>query len=142
MSASGTASLSVRVYYEDTDFSGLVYHGSYIRFLERGRTELLRQTGFGNRGLAEAHGVFFAVRSLQIEYMSPAMMDDLLRVETRVAKVGGASLLFEQDILRDEQAIVSAKVLVAVLRAGKAARIPKALRDTLEGFSGGRIQES
>ena len=136
MSTPAAESLSVRVYYEDTDFSGLVYHASYIRFLERGRTEFLRQAGFGNRDFAEAHGVFFAVRSLQVEYMASAIMDDLLRVETRIAKLGGASLLFEQGIFRDEQAIVSAKVLVAVLRAGRAARIPTALRDILEGVSG------
>ena len=73
----------VRVYYEDTDFSGFVYHGSYLRFLERGRTELLRTVGFSNKEMAETEGVMFAVRSLQIDYVSPAFMDNLLRIETR-----------------------------------------------------------
>ena len=77
--------LWVRVYYEDTDFSGRVYHASYLRFLERGRTEWLRRRGFAHRDLAESSGVVFAVRSLQIEYLAPAMMDDLLEVETSVA---------------------------------------------------------
>ena len=77
--------LWVRVYYEDTDFSGRVYHASYLRFLERGRTEWLRRRGYAHRELAENSGVAFAVRSLQIEYLAPAMMDDLLTVETSVA---------------------------------------------------------
>ena len=70
--------LWVRVYYEDTDFSARVYHASYLRFLERGRTEWLRKRGFAHRDLAQSSGVAFAVRSLQIEYLAPAMMDDLL----------------------------------------------------------------
>src|SRR5271168_2226624 len=74
--------LWVRVYYEDTDFSGRVYHASYLRFLERGRTEWLRRRGFAHRELAETSGVTFAVRSLQIEYLAAALMDDLLSVET------------------------------------------------------------
>ena len=86
--------LWVRVYYEDTDFSGRVYHASYLRFLERGRTEWLRRRGFAHRDLAENSGVVFAVRSLQIDYLAPAMMDDLLIVETSVAAVRGASIDF------------------------------------------------
>jgi acyl-CoA thioester hydrolase len=81
--------LLVRVYYEDTDFSGRVYHASYLRFLERGRTEWLRRGGFAHRELAETSGVAFAVRSLQIEFLAPAAMDDLLRVETTVAATRG-----------------------------------------------------
>ena len=75
--------LLVRVYYEDTDFSGRVYHASYLRFLERGRTEWLRGRGFAHRELAETSGVAFAVRSLQIEFLAPALMDDLLRVRNQ-----------------------------------------------------------
>ena len=90
--------LWVRVYYEDTDFSGRVYHASYLRFLERGRTEWLRRRGFTHRDLAESSGVAFAVRSLQIEFLAPAMMDDLLEVETSVAAVRGASIKFKQRV--------------------------------------------
>jgi acyl-CoA thioester hydrolase len=119
----------VRVYYEDTDFSGVVYHASYLRFLERGRTELLRGAGFSNREMAKADGVAFAVRRLQIDYLSPAFMDDLLKVATRVERVGGASLEFAQQIVRDDMELVVAKVRVAVLRGGRPVRIPVRMRE-------------
>jgi acyl-CoA thioester hydrolase len=120
--------LAVRVYYEDTDFSGLVYHASYLRFLERGRTEWLRGHGFSHRDFAHSSGIVFAVRRLQIDYLSPAMMDDLLRVETRVSALRGASIEFKQRILRGEKELVAAIVLVAAIRNARPARIPAALR--------------
>lgn len=119
------------MYYEDTDFSGVVYHASYLRFLERGRTEFLRQTGFLNRELAATRGLVFAVRSLQIEYLAPAAMDDLLRIDTKVAKVSGASAKFQQFAFRDEKTIVSAEVLVVALVAGRPTRFPKPLHEVL-----------
>lgn len=119
---------AVRVYYEDTDFSGLVYHASYLRFLERGRTEWLRGRGFSHRDFAQSLGLVFAVRSLQIDFLSPALMDDLLRIETRVSALRGASIEFLQRILRGEKELVTATVLVAVIRGGRPARIPDALR--------------
>jgi acyl-CoA thioester hydrolase len=124
--------LWVRVYYEDTDFSGRVYHASYLRFLERGRTEWLRRRGFAHRDLAESSGVMFAVRSLQIDYLMPAMMDDLLEVETRAAVVRGASITFHQRVVRGDKELVTAEVLVASLRGGRAARIPADLRLRLQ----------
>jgi acyl-CoA thioester hydrolase len=124
--------LLVRVYYEDTDFSGRVYHASYLRFLERGRTEWLRGRGFAHRDLAETSGVAFAVRSLQIEFLAPALMDDLLRVETSVAKARGASIVFRQRILRGDSELVTAAVLAAAIRDGRPARIPASLRDLLK----------
>jgi len=137
MSANRMDTLLVRVYYEDTDFSGVVYHASYLRFLERGRTEFLRQIGFANREMAQMHGIAFAVRSLQIDYFAPAVMDDLLRVQTKVVRVGGASVQFEQLAFRDDQKILVAHVLVAILSAGKPVRIPKTLRDVLKEVSAG-----
>jgi acyl-CoA thioester hydrolase len=124
--------LWVRVYYEDTDFSGRVYHASYLRFLERGRTEWLRRRGFAHRDLAETSGAMFVVRSLQIEFLAPAMMDDLLTVETRVAGVRGASIHFKQRVLRSDKALVTAEVLVASIRDGRPARIPADLRRRLQ----------
>jgi acyl-CoA thioester hydrolase len=124
--------LWVRVYYEDTDFSGRVYHASYLRFLERGRTEWLRRRGFGHRDLAETSGAVFAVRSLQIEYLAPAMMDDLLEVETGVATVRGASIAFHQRVVRGNKALVTASVLVASIRNDRPARIPADLRRRLQ----------
>jgi acyl-CoA thioester hydrolase len=124
--------LWVRVYYEDTDFSRRVYHASYLRFLERGRTEWLRRRGFTHRDLAESSGLAFAVRSLQIEYLAPAMMDDLLVVETSAAAVRGASIDFEQRVLRGDQALVTASVLAASIRNDRPARIPADLRRRLQ----------
>ena len=123
--------LEVRVYYEDTDFSGRVYHASYLRFLERGRTEWLRRLGFEHRELETSSGVVFAVRSLQIDYFAPALMDDLLRVETEISGLRGASIQFLQRILRDDQRLVAATVLVAAIRDGRPPRIPDPLRRVL-----------
>jgi acyl-CoA thioester hydrolase len=124
--------LWVRVYYEDTDFSGRVYQASFLRFLERGRTEWLRRRGFAHRDLAENSDVMFAVRSLQIDYLAPAMMDDLLEVETSAATVRGASIMFHQRVVRADKALVTAEVLVASLRDGRPARIPAELRRRLQ----------
>ncbi len=91
----------VRVYYEDTDFSGLVYHASYLRFMERGRTELLRELGVHQRAMLEGGdggAIFFVVRAMTIDFKRPARMDDLLAVETSVEEVGAASLALEQKI--------------------------------------------
>jgi acyl-CoA thioester hydrolase len=124
--------LWVRVYYEDTDFSGRVYHASYLRFLERGRTEWLRGHGFAHRDFAENSGVVFAVRSLQIEFLAPAIMDDLLEVETSVTAMRGASIDFKQRVLRSNKELVTAEVLVASIRDGRPARIPADLRRRLQ----------
>ena len=127
--------LWVRVYYEDTDFSGRVYHASYLRFLERGRTEWLRRRGFAHGDLAETSGVVFVVRSLQIEFLAPATMDDLLIVETNVAAVRGASITFHQRAVRGDKELVTAEVLVASIRDGRPARIPADLRRLLRTSS-------
>ncbi len=132
MSHSPADALWVRVYYEDTDFSGRVYHASYLRFLERGRTEWLRRRGFAHRDLAENLGVVFVVRSLRIEFFAPAMMDDLLIVETSVAALRGASIDFEQRIVRSHKELVTAEVLAASIRDGRPARIPADLRRRLQ----------
>jgi acyl-CoA thioester hydrolase len=124
--------LWVRVYYEDTDFSGRVYHASYLRFLERGRTEWLRRRGFAHRDLAENSSAVFVVRSLQIEFLAPATIDDLLVVETSVADVRGASIDFKQRVLRTDKELVTAEVLVASIRDGRPARIPADLRRLFE----------
>ena len=127
--------LWVRVYYEDTDFSGRVYHASYLRFLERGRTEWLRRRGFAHRDLAENSGVVFVVRSLQIEFLAPAAMDDLLVVETSAGVVRGASITFQQSVVRGDKELVAAEVLVASIRDGRPARIPTDLRRRLQSPS-------
>jgi acyl-CoA thioester hydrolase len=124
--------LDLRVYYEDTDFSGRVYHASYLRFMERGRTEWLRALGFEHGVLSDQQGLVFAVRGLQIEYLVSAVMDDLLRVETRLAGIRGAVIEFDQLILRGSERIAEAKVRVVALKNGRATRIPGGLRARLD----------
>jgi acyl-CoA thioester hydrolase len=122
---------TVRVYYEDTDFSGRVYHASFLRFLERGRTEWLRARGFEQGELAASAAIAFAVRRIEIDYLRPAMMDDLLMVETKIAKFGGASIDFLQQIVRGEESVARAKVSIAALSGGRPARLPQAMRTRL-----------
>ncbi len=128
--------LTVRVYYEDTDFSGRVYHASYLRFLERGRTEWLRGHGLSHQDLAANSGIAFAVRSMQIDFLAPARIDDLLVVETQAATARGASMEFHQRIVLDGKALVTATALVAAIRNGRPARLPASLRQTLAHAKG------
>jgi acyl-CoA thioester hydrolase len=123
----------VRVYYEDTDFSGVVYHASYLRFMERGRTNYLRLIGADHRALFEqteneAPGFAFVVRSMQIEFLKPARMDDVLEILTFPIEVKGASVLLKQQVMRGGDLIVEADVRVAFVSAGRARPIPKPLR--------------
>ena len=119
--------LTVRVYYEDTDFSGVVYHASYLRFLERGRTEFLRALGIAHRGVfagGGADGFHFVVRAMTIEFLKPALMDDELCVETHPSTTGGASIDMMQKIRRGGEVLLTAKVRIAVVAGGKTKRIP------------------
>lgn len=125
--------LSVRVYWEDTDASGLVYHATYIRFMERGRTELLRTLGLVQRDLLEsptAAPVFFVVRTMDVEFERPGRMDDLLTVETAVAAIGGASVDLDQRVLRDGELLVKARVRVVCVEGGRARRLPTQARES------------
>jgi acyl-CoA thioester hydrolase len=124
--------IPVRVYYEDTDFSGVVYHASYLRFMERGRTELIRALGVEQRELFDGETALgFAVRRMTIEFIRPALMDDLLSVETRSVAARGATMDVEQRVLRGTEELVTAKVLVACVGGGRARRIPDGLRKRL-----------
>jgi acyl-CoA thioester hydrolase len=119
--------LTIRVYYEDTDFSGVVYHASYLRFLERGRTEFLRALGIGHREIFATGGpggFHFVVRAMAIEFLKPALMDDELRVETHPFATGGASIDMVQKIRRGGEVLLTAKVRIGVVAGGKARRIP------------------
>jgi acyl-CoA thioester hydrolase len=128
--------MSVRVYYEDTDFSGMVYHASYLRFMERGRTNYLRLLGADQRALfeeteQEAPGFAFVVRSMQIEFLKAARMDDVLEVITTPHEVRGASVTLDQRITRGEDVLIEARVQVAFVSGGRARRIPDALRTAM-----------
>jgi acyl-CoA thioester hydrolase len=127
-------SLPIRIYYEDTDFSGVVYHASYLRFLERGRTELLRDYGVHQAALhGDDQALAFAVRRMVIDWLKPAKMDDLVSVETRVAELRGASLVLHQSIVMGDRLLLTAEVLVALVQGGKPARLTQALREKLAG---------
>ena len=117
----------VRIYYEDTDFSGNVYHAAYLKFFERGRTEFLREEGIHHSELA-GQGIAFAVRSMEIAFDGAAHIDDLLTVTTEVAAISGARLTLNQAILRDEMVLTRATVVVVAIKtAGGAARMPKVI---------------
>ena len=139
--------LAVRVYYEDTDFSGFVYHASYLRFLERGRTEFLRALGIGHREIFANSGpgaFHFVVRAMTIEFLKPALMDDELRVETQISATGGASIGMTQRIQRDGEVLLTAKVRIAVVAGGRARRIPTGILVKLKASTGAgpHFQES
>ena len=125
--------LALRVYYEDTDFTGMVYHANYLRFMERGRTDYLRLLGADQRALfeeteREAPGFHFVVRSMTIDFVKPARMDDVLAVITRPSEVKGASVTLHQQVARGDETLVEAQVRVAFVAGGRARRIPQPLR--------------
>ena len=127
----------VRVYYEDTDFSGVVYHASYLRFMERGRTNYLRLIGADHRALfeaaeKEAPGFAFVVRHMDIDFRKPARMDDVLEIVTAPSEVKGASVTLHQQVMRGEDLLVEAQVQVAFVSGGRARPIPKPLRIAMQ----------
>jgi acyl-CoA thioester hydrolase len=124
----------IRVYYEDTDFSGSVYHASYLRFLERGRTELLRSLDIHQAVMhaGKAGPAFgFVVRAMKIDFLKPARMDDVIAVDTDVIHVGGASAEVGQRILRGGELLVTAEVRVAAVAKGRPFRLPAGIREKL-----------
>jgi acyl-CoA thioester hydrolase len=125
--------LVVRVYYEDTDFTGIVYHANYLRYMERGRTNYLRLIGADHRALfeateKEAPGFAFVVRSMNIDFLKPGRMDDVLDIVTEPEEVKGASVTLRQRVMRGDELLVSASVRVAFVSAGRARPIPRPLR--------------
>ena len=133
----GRHSQPVRVYYEDTDFSGIVYHASYLRFMERGRTNYLRLIGADHRAMfeaaeKEAPGFSFVVRHMSIDFRKAAYMDDVLDIVTTPEEVKGASVMLNQKVMRGEDLIVEAHVQVAFVSGGRARPIPKPLRIAMQ----------
>ena len=125
----------VRVYYEDTDFTGIVYHANYLRFIERARTEMLRDLGFHQGAIHTGEtgdALFFVVARMQLEFLRPARMDDLLTVETRPSKITAAVIELEQIVRREEEILFTARVLIAALADGKPRRLPREFREKLE----------
>jgi acyl-CoA thioester hydrolase len=128
--------MQVRVHYEDTDFSGIVYHANYLRFMERGRSNYLRLLGADQRALfeqaeRETPGFAFVVRSMTIEFLKPARIDDVLDIVSTYEEIKGASIMMHQRILRGDELLIDARVRVAFVCAGRARPIPKSLREAM-----------
>ena len=124
----------IRVYFEDTDFTGIVYHANYLRFIERARTEMLRDLGLHQGAIHSGEtgdALFFVVARMQLEFLRPARMDDLLTVETRPLKITAAAIELEQVVRRDEDVLFTARVLIAALADGKPRRLPREIREKL-----------
>jgi acyl-CoA thioester hydrolase len=134
----GRHHMQVRIYFEDTDAGRIVYHANFLRFMERGRTNYLRLLGTNQQELLkeaqnDAPGFAFVVRSMTIDFLRPAILDDLLEVVTVPEEVKGASITLLQECRRGDDLLVTARVRVAFISGGKAQRIPKALRLAMEG---------
>lgn len=143
MSASAPHLTTIRVYYEDTDFSGFVYHAGYLRFMERGRTEFLRALGITQSRLRDDEaGLVFVVSRLSVDYLRPARMDDMLTVETTLAACRGAAMRLSQRIVREAVPLLQAEVTVAAVRDGRPVRLPAALRAATAGLAGGSAREA
>ena len=123
----------VRVYYEDTDAGGIVYHANYLRFAERGRTEALRDLGVPHAEMSALHGLFFMVRRIKVDYLAPARLDDSLIVETTTLAVGGATVELRQDVLRGSEPLARIEVQLVCGRIAdqRPARIPPRWRDAM-----------
>src|SRR5579862_2036135 len=124
--------MALRVYYEDTDAAGIVYYANYLKFAERGRTEMMRALGFAHSSIAAQLGTVFTVRRLSADYRLPARLDDALVVDTRVIEIAGATVRLDQRVCRDGDVLVALDVLVACVgRDGRPRRVPAGLRAAL-----------
>jgi acyl-CoA thioester hydrolase len=121
-----------RVYYEDTDLAGIVYYANYLRFIERARTEWVRDLGIDQGQLKADEGIVFAVKRVEADYIAPAKFDDVLTVETVPTTVTGARIVMQQDVKRYGQLLFSAVVtIVALSETGQVARLPANIRRNL-----------
>ena len=127
-------SLPVRVYFQDTDAGGVVYHSNYLNFMERARTEWLRAHGYSNAGLMKEFGMVFVVRSIKLDYLKPALLDDCLEVTAHINEIGRSRVSLIQSIMRGAEVLTKAEVhLVCVsLASFKPSSVPEVLRKQLE----------
>jgi acyl-CoA thioester hydrolase len=123
-------SMPIRVYFQDTDAGGVVYHASYMNFMERARTEWLRSFGFSNAGLMKELGVVFVVRSLKLDYLKPAVLDDLLTVTAQLKEIGRSRVTLHQTTMRGDEVLVEGEIhLVSIaLDTFKPVSVPDILR--------------
>jgi len=116
-----------RVYYQDTDAGGIMYHANYLAFAERARTEALRQMGIPHAEMVKQYGIMFVVRRIKLDYQRPARLDDVMQIETRIEEVGGASAKLRQNFRRDSDSLAVLEVCLGCARLadGRAARMPE-----------------
>lgn len=125
-------SISLRVYYEDTDAGGIVFYANYLKFAERGRTEFLRAAGFRHRDLLAGDGLIFVVRKVDVEYHKPALLDDTLTVVTEAGEIKNSSFAMKQSIFRDNVLLCDMNVtLVCVNQNGRPVRVPDNLKTAI-----------
>lgn len=125
--------LPIRVYYEDTDLAGIVYYANYLRYIERARSEWLRDLGLDQRDLRAQSGMLFVVRRIEADYHRPAVFDDLLEVQTRCLAVGGARIMLEQDVTRAQTVLFASRITMACIDgAGMPARVPPQWRANMQ----------
>ena len=131
MSKHKVFSWPVRVYFQDTDAGGVVYHANYLNFMERSRTEWLRTFGYSNAGMMKELGVVFVVRSLKLDYLKPALLDDLVEVTSQIKEIGRSRLNIHQTVLRGDDVLVEGEVhLVCVdVKTFKPVSVPEVLRN-------------
>ncbi len=128
--------LPIRVYYEDTDAGGVVYYANYLKFAERARTEMMRHLGVESSDLQEKEGIAFVVRKIEAEYHQPAHLDDLLHVELKLTKLGGASMEGVQRILRGSDVLVTIYIKLGCMKlTGGPGRLPQNIRNLLQTFT-------
>lgn len=126
--------LTLRVYYEDTDLAGIVYHANYLKFIERARSEWVRALGIDQAAMKAETGAVFAVARIEADFLSPARYDDLLEVRTLPVEASGARAVLVQEVWRDQTRLFAARVTLAVIGAsGRPARMPQALRAAVGG---------
>jgi acyl-CoA thioester hydrolase len=124
----------IRIYYEDTDAGGIVYHANYLKFAERARTELLRHLGYDHKKVRDEYDLILVVRHIEIDYLAPSRLDDLLEVRTESSSIGNTSIGLKQSIYRGDKLLADLKVtVVAVSKEGKAMRLPPHLRQIFSG---------
>ena len=131
-----------RVYYEDTDAGGIVYHANYLQFCERARTEMMRELGYENRKLHQETGILVIVRALNASYNKPAYLDDWLVIASTIVSMKNSSFIMQQDIWRADQRIFSMDVtLVCIDLDGKPVKLPLTLRQALMQFAEAGTQQ-
>lgn len=128
--------LDIRVYYEDTDAGGIVYHANYLKFGERGRTEFLRQTGFQNQILHKEHGILFVVRHIEIDYLKPSFLDDALVLETTISEMKNSSFIMHQRTTRGDEVIADMRVILVCVNGDTYApvRLPEDVKRAFQSY--------